>query len=473
MKRIHRLFYPPAWSIAAKVSAALLAAALIPMSFNAVYNLNRDLKRTEEVEYRELELLATSAASSLDRLIVDVRHVVVQISNDDRTIAFLSGVTASQKSNRVDIQDLLTNIFESNSIYDAVYLMDAKGNCVASTDSAFVGKNYGFREYFRQAIQGKSYISSILRGKTTKRPGLYLSNPVRAADGKIVGVAVIKIKESDIAKIVNGLDLDPESYAFLIDRLGVIISHPDKSLLYHSLAALSAKAQREIKIDQRYHLEQIASLDLDELAAEIVGAKDPGHVSYESPLEEQNKRVGFAPLKVEPWVLGIESPETVFAAPLRYLIWQNSISLLVVGAIASLLAIALGQSLAKPIRKLTKAAKAIEEGRFKQQYLAQFADNQDDIGQLVRVFIHMAHHVKVREQKLKQQVVQLNFEIDESKRERQVAAVTGTAYFQQLQQKAQRLRKRSVNSSNEAEYYQQLQQKAQKIMEQGSRGVGE
>ena len=93
MKRIRRLFYPPAWSIAAKVSAALLAAALIPMSFNAVYNLQRGLKSAEESEYRRLELLATSAASRLDQLIVDVRQTVVQVASDSSAIAFLSAQT--------------------------------------------------------------------------------------------------------------------------------------------------------------------------------------------------------------------------------------------------------------------------------------------------------------------------------------------------------------------------------------------
>ena len=325
-------------------------------------------------------------------------------------------------------------------------------------------KNYSFREYFHQAMGGKAYVSSIMMGKTTNRPGLYLSHPVRAVDGKVIGVAVIKIKESDIAKIVNKLDLDSQSYAFLIDRLGVIISHPNKSLLYHSLASLSWQTQRKVKIDQRYHLKQISSLGLDELADEIVGAKSPGNVSYESPWESQRQRVGFAPLEVEPWVLGVNSPETVFAAPLRYLIWQNGISLLIVGAIASILAIALARSIAKPIKELTEVAEAIEQGRFEHYRLANYADSKDDIGQLVRVFIHMAHQVKVREQKLKQQVVQLNFEIDEVKKERQVAAVTGTEYFQQLQQKAQRLRKRSpATQNNEAAYFQQLQQKARQI----------
>jgi C4-dicarboxylate-specific signal transduction histidine kinase len=465
MKRLHRLLYPPAWPIAAKVSAALLAAALIPMSFDAYYNLQRGLKSAEEGEYRKLELLATSAASRLDQLIVDIQHTVLQVSTEKSAIAFLStkNLTA-QKAVKADLQDSLDNVFRSNSIYDAVYLIDTEGNCVASTDSAFVAKNYGFREYFRQAKQGKKYVSSILMGKTTGRPGLYLSNPVRGADGKIIGVAVIKIKEDDIAKIVNGLDLDPKSYAFLIDQIGVIISHPDKSLLYQSLAALSPKTQQQIKFDQRYHLKQIESLNFNELAAEIVGATESGHISYESSSEAKRKMVGFAPLKVEPWVLGVNQPETVFAAPLRYLIWQNSITLLIVGAIASIVAVILAHNIAAPIKELTAVSAALDQGRFESEKLTKFARSQDDIGQLVRVFVHMLEEVKAREQKLQQQVVELHFEIDEAKKARQVAAVTGTEYFQQLQQKAQRLRQRSpANKNDEAAYFKQLQQKAQRI----------
>jgi C4-dicarboxylate-specific signal transduction histidine kinase len=462
MKRIHRLFYPPAWTIAAKVSAALLSAALIPMSFNAFYNLERDLKRVEEGEYRQLELLATSAATRLDQLIIDFQSIAAQVATENNVVNFLGATTPEQRGiYKPLMQATLLNVFRSNPDYDAIYVMDVRGNCVASTDPSFVGKNYSFREYFRQAIGGNPYVSSILMGKTTKRAGLYLSHPVRDRD-KIIGVAVIKIKEDDIADAVNSLDLDPKSYAFLIDRIGVIISHPNKSVLYHSLADLSPQTQKQIRIDQRYHLERIESLNLTELAAAMIGASETGHVSYYSPLEKQNQRVGFAPLEIVPWVLGVNKPETLFAAPLRHLIWQNSSSLLAVGAIASIVAIILAQSIAKPIRELTRAAEEIEQGRFEDDRLAQFAKSRDDIGQLVRVFRQMAHQVEMREQKLKQQVVKLNIEIDEAKKERQVAAVTGTEYFQQLQQKARKLRQRSPKN-HETEYFEHLQQKAKQI----------
>jgi C4-dicarboxylate-specific signal transduction histidine kinase len=452
MKHIHRLFYPPAWLIAAKVSAALLAATLIPMSFNAYYNLQQGLKSAEAAEYRQLELLATTVASRLDRLIIDVRHLVIYISTHQKAIAFFNVTTVEErKVITTDLQELLDNIFQANSLYDAIYLVDERGNCVASTNSAFVGENYSFQEYFRQAKQGTVYTSSILIEKNTGRPALYLSNPVRAKNGKIIGVAIIKIKEEEIAKIFNGLGLDTKSDVFLIDQMGIIISHRDRSLLYHSLGTLSWKTQQQIKIERRYHLKKINNLNLNNLTAAMVGATEAGHISDESPAEKRFQRVGFAPLKVEPWVLGVSRPETVFAAPLRHIIWQYIISLLIISAIASFWVIILARSITRPICELTKAAKAVKKGNFNSARLTQFSHKQDDIGQLVRVFIQMAHQIQIREDRLKQQVRPLNFEIDEAKRESQVAAVTGTEYFQQLQQKAHQLRQQ-LPKNNEAQY---------------------
>lgn len=466
MKRIHRLFYPSAWSIAAKVLAALLALALIPMSFNFVCDLHQGLKSVEELEQQKLELLATREASRLERLILDAQQIVVQVSQESNAIAFLSAKNITEKQGiKSNLTDFLGNIVRSNSIKNTAYLIDISGDCVASTDESFIGDNYGFRDYFRQAMQGNSYISSFLKENTKQKSGIYLSNPIRAATGKIIGVAVLKIRAEDITKILNESNLDPKSDAFLIDQRGLISSHPNQSLSNQSLANSSGKIQKkQVEKDPSYKQEQTESSDLKELVKEIVGTKKSGHLSYKFSDQEQLQRIGFAPLAIKPWILGINLPETVFAAPLRYLIWQNSMGLLIVGAIASILAIVLARSITRPIKELSLVAEAIEQDSFEFDHLIELASNQNDIGRLVRVFIHMAHQVKVKEQRLKQRVVQLNFEIDEVKRERQVAAVTGTEYFHQLQQKAQRLRNRSpVSRDIEAEYYQQIKQKAQRM----------
>lgn len=55
----------------------------------------------------------------------------------------------------------------------------------------------------------------------------------------------------------------------------------------------------------------------------------------------------------------------------------------------------------------------------------------------------MAREVRAREQRLKQEVRQLRIEIDETRTARQVAEITETDYFQDLQRKADQLRSRT------------------------------
>lgn len=474
MKHLHRLLFPPAWSIAAKISLALLSAVLIPMSFNAYYNLQHSLYNAEQSEYRQLELLATSTASRLDQLIIDSQNIVSQVSTEPKVLDFIE-VTTAKKQQKLQattvkkqqelqsaVQSTLNNIFRSNKNYDAIFLIDRQGNCLASTNSSFVNRNFSSREYFREAIQGNNYVSDLITDSTTKKSGFYLSQTIWSSQGKIIGIAVLKIKESNINEIIDRLRLESGSYAFLVDSLGVIINHPEKNYIYHSLTTLSPEVQTKIAKDRRYPISQIESLDLPELAEAIIGSQEPGHSNYFSPLEDNLHRVGFAPLEVQQWVMGISKPKTAFVQ--NSLIWENILNLIIVGAIAAAFALLLARSISKPIRKLIKTAKSLEQGNFEYERLLSISHSQDDIGQLVRVFIHMAQEVESREKELKQKVQKLNIEVDRAKKERQVEEVTGTKYFQQLQLRAKKLRQRNTSSDqNWQEHFQQLQKKAQKM----------
>ena len=59
----------------------------------------------------------------------------------------------------------------------------------------------------------------------------------------------------------------------------------------------------------------------------------------------------------------------------------------------------------------------------------------------------MVQQVKVREEKLKQQVEELRIEIDQAKQERQVAEIVGTDSFKNLKEKLQRLKKTREENS--------------------------
>jgi DNA-binding response OmpR family regulator len=95
----------------------------------------------------------------------------------------------------------------------------------------------------------------------------------------------------------------------------------------------------------------------------------------------------------------------------------------------------------RSVTRVTDAAAAVESGHFEVDSLSEVTARPDALGQLARVFQRMAAEVHAREQRLKQQVQQLRVEVDQAKRARQVAEITETDYFQELQQKARELRR--------------------------------
>jgi two-component system, cell cycle response regulator len=91
---------------------------------------------------------------------------------------------------------------------------------------------------------------------------------------------------------------------------------------------------------------------------------------------------------------------------------------------------------------LTTAAAQIEASSFDIESVSGVAQRDDELGSLARMLQRMAREIHAREAQLRQQVQQLKIEVDEAKKSRQVAEVTETDYFRELQGRADRLRAR-------------------------------
>jgi two-component system cell cycle response regulator len=94
------------------------------------------------------------------------------------------------------------------------------------------------------------------------------------------------------------------------------------------------------------------------------------------------------------------------------------------------------------VAHVVDAAAAVENGTFEAAALDRVAVRDDALGNLARIFQHMACEVAARERALKQQVRELRIEIDRANADRQVAEITETDYFRDLQRKADALRAR-------------------------------
>ncbi|MGD9219180.1 MAG: PAS domain-containing protein [Desulfobacterales bacterium] len=126
--------------------------------------------------------------------------------------------------------------FNKTLAADVCYLMDPDGNTIASTNrdapDSFVGQNFAFRPYFKDAISG--YPGTYLAlGTTSSKRGAYYSHPVFADNGyPPVGIVVIK---ASIEYIESQLGTELDEIVLVNDPNGVIFISNRKDWLYHLL----------------------------------------------------------------------------------------------------------------------------------------------------------------------------------------------------------------------------------------------
>ena len=133
-------------------------------------------------------------------------------------------------------------------IVDTIHVINAAGDCVASSNAgsfgSFVGVNYTDREYFQQVKDGRSGRQYAM-GRTTNIPGLFYSFPVME-NGRFLGAVVVKVSVPSLAYWIE------DNNAFLADNDGVIILARDKKLEMHTLPGATVSQLSEAKRMSRY-----------------------------------------------------------------------------------------------------------------------------------------------------------------------------------------------------------------------------
>lgn len=92
--------------------------------------------------------------------------------------------------------------------------------------------NASDRKYFTDAMQGRSGISTPIISRTNGNQIIVAAAPVKDDDGRIIGVMGGAINLVKLEKIIEPFKVDhPGSYSFIVDRDGLIISHPDTAYI--------------------------------------------------------------------------------------------------------------------------------------------------------------------------------------------------------------------------------------------------
>ncbi|NHZ64271.1 sensor histidine kinase [Massilia genomosp. 1] len=234
-----------AWLLAPLASAALIAA---------IYQGAVRQGGADELERgaRQLQLMAPELESALDKF--ETLPYVVGLQENVAALLMQPGERA-----RIDQVNRSLQAIARQSRVGAIYLMDRDGNTLAASNwdlpLTFVGRNFGYRPYFHEALAGRAGRFYGI-GSTTSEPGYFIAQPVMQG-ARVLGVVAVKISLDEFARNWAGLD----DAIVLADSADVVFLSNRPEWKYRSLQALSATTQRQLASTDQYARRPITPID--------------------------------------------------------------------------------------------------------------------------------------------------------------------------------------------------------------------
>jgi C4-dicarboxylate-specific signal transduction histidine kinase len=384
---------PTSWPLAVKMTLAMVATALLPLAIAAYYTFSAASEHLARVELTNLEHLAQSTSGRVGQLIADTRHLADYVGTDDDFVGYLTHPTPAGHD---AILAKLDGLGAANPDLQFAMVMDTSGNALVASDREVMGRNFAFRDYFKQAMEGHAYMTGITVGAVAGRAGVFYSRPVFASDGhSVIGAVVLRIRSDPIERILDASRLGNDRRPMLTDAEGVILWHPDEHLMYRSLRPLAPEVIRDIVADQRYRRSTVESANEPRLAAAVVLAHEPGNVAYYSMSSRREEIAGYAPVPGTDWMVVVSESREYFGAALDRLLQNVLYGVAFVGAVSLLFAMLFARSIVRPIERLTAAAHALKSGDYASAHVAVHAN--DEVGQLARTFNVMIDVLRQRE----------------------------------------------------------------------------
>lgn len=251
------------------------------------------------------------------------------------------------------------------NIYDHLFVADTEGNY-----NTTLKRNAGSiadRPYFSEVMKGHTVVSKPVISKTTGNQISVIAVPIKNSKGEVVGLMGGALNLVKLYKFIETSNLPHQhSYSFIIDKNGMIITHPDTN----------------------YIMKQNISVPSDLIGNELVKASKKilsnanGYAEYTN-----NDTTGLSYFSVIPntdnWRIIIKVPDEYIQAPLN----QANIDLAITGVVgfivAVFLAVYVSKTISRPIIKLRDVFTRASNGD-----LSARADaaSEDEIGQAAKSF---------------------------------------------------------------------------------------
>ena len=259
-------------------------------------------------------------------------------------------------------------------IYDWNYLA-----FTVATDGQIIGRSdgkelrfYGDRVYVKQVLDGAELGRQVLIGKTSGKPALVLSVPIRNNTEELAGVLAIAMGITEVSERITSTRIGDTGFAFLVDEYGKIIAHPSEEL---------TNSRQDMSGDP---------------AVAAAFGKDRKSLVY---TDARGRRViAYMNRTADGWLMVMQQDYEEAYESLRETNLYALILLAVTVVLVIIVAFIFSRRLSQPILRLTQAADAISRGRMDAEI--EGTDRADEIGLLAAAIVRLRNSTRLALERL-------------------------------------------------------------------------
>jgi signal transduction histidine kinase len=378
----------PRKSLALKLGLALVGLVTLILVVNGIVSIWLGYNQAKAVALRVQNEKAQSAAERVNGFVSDIENQI--------------GWTTRAEWARVGVEqqryDFIRLLRQAPAITEVSYL-DKTGKeqlrlSRLEPDAIGSQKDFSEEDKFKRAVADKTWFSPVYFRRGSEP---YMTIAIAHA-GRAPGVTVAEVNLKLVWDVISAIKVGEKGYAFVVDKEGRLIAHPDLSLVL-----------RDINLS---NLPQVA--EALKHPAEVTAFPRPAN-----SLEGANVLTSSAPIRRLGWIVLVQVPETEALAPVRSSLIQTSALL----ALGLLLAMTVGTILARrmvvPIKRLQLGADRLGSGDLSQRIMIKTGD---EIEELANQFNSMATRVQESYETLEAKVEERTSDLNEALRQQTATA---------------------------------------------------
>lgn len=307
----------------------------------------------------------TIAHNKVEKLVTILDDKVTQWKT---SLSLLSSTDMVQTFNIDEIKKFTGENKAIFSDFDFFLVADKEGN-YKSTQG--LSGNIKDRDYFPKTMQGETVVSEAVISKSTGRPIIVVATPIKDEAGNIIGLFGGAVNLENFTNTVNAEKLGDTGYAYMINKEGFIMAHPNKEFI---LKENFLKNENESLVEITKKM--------------IQGEQGTAHYTF----NKQKKIASYEGLQTNGWSIAMTTTTSEVTKDIAKL--GNTvifIGLIILAAIAVTIYFLVSWVI-KPISKMVDVTKVVAAGDLKMKVDIK---SKDELGMLANHFNNMIENIRI------------------------------------------------------------------------------